>query len=56
MQVPGGSLVIGVPARVVREARPEDERWTVAAAQHYTELAAWYRENLREVIPGGDLP
>ncbi len=56
MQVPGRSLVVGVPARVVREARPEDERWTVAAAQHYTELAAWYRENLREVIPGGDLP
>ena len=48
MKVPGHSLVVGVPAKVVREARPEDERWTVGAAGHYTELAAWYRENLRE--------
>ena len=49
MQVPGRSLVVGVPARVVREAKPDDERWTVAAAEHYTELAAWYRDNLKEV-------
>lgn len=48
MQVPGRSLVVGVPARVVREARPEDERWTVHAAAHYTELGAWYRDSLRE--------
>jgi carbonic anhydrase/acetyltransferase-like protein (isoleucine patch superfamily) len=48
-EVPGGSLVLGIPARVVREARPEDARWTVGAAKHYTELGAWYRENLREV-------
>lgn len=48
MKVPGRSLVVGVPAKVVREARPEDEHWTVRAAEHYTELGAWYRENLRE--------
>jgi len=48
MKVPGRSLVVGVPAKVVRDARPEDERWTVGAAAHYTELGAWYRENLRE--------
>ena len=48
MKVPGRSLVVGVPARVVREARPEDERWTIGAAKHYTELGGWYRENLRE--------
>ena len=46
MKVPGRSLVVGIPARVVREAKPEDERWTVAAAEHYTELGAWYRDNL----------
>jgi len=45
---PARSLVLGVPARVVREVRPEDDRWTVGAAQHYAELSAWYRENLRE--------
>ena len=44
---PPRSLVLGVPARVVREARPEDARWTVRAAEHYTELGAWYRENLK---------
>lgn len=48
MRVPGGSLVLGVPARVVREVRPEDARWTVHAAEHYTQLGAWYREHLRE--------
>ena len=49
MKVPGRSLVLGVPARVIRETGPDDERWTVRAAEHYTELAAWYRENLREL-------
>ncbi|OLC55904.1 MAG: hypothetical protein AUH85_08070 [Chloroflexi bacterium 13_1_40CM_4_68_4] len=46
---PARSLVLGVPAKVVREVRAEDERWTVGAAKHYEELSAWYRENLREV-------
>ena len=44
---PARSLVLGVPAKVIREARPEDARWTVHAAEHYTDLARWYRENLR---------
>ena len=46
MTVPPHSLVVGIPARVVRQARPEDERWTVKAAEHYVELGAWYRDNL----------
>src|SRR6266550_4534924 len=44
---PARSLVLGVPAKVVREVRPEDARWTVGAAAHYTELGRWYRENLK---------
>lgn len=48
MKVPGSSLVLGIPARVIRATGPDDERWTVRAAEHYTELGAWYRENLRE--------
>jgi carbonic anhydrase/acetyltransferase-like protein (isoleucine patch superfamily) len=48
MDVPPGKVVVGVPARVVREARPEDARWTVHAAEHYVELSGWYRANLRE--------
>ena len=46
---PARSLVLGVPARVVREVRDDDARWTVGAAAHYAELSAWYRDNLEEV-------
>ena len=46
MTVPPHSLVVGVPGTVVREAKPEDERWTVKAAEHYVELGAWYRDHL----------
>ena len=46
---PARSLVLGVPARVIREVRDDDARWTVGAAAHYAALSAWYRENLREV-------
>jgi phenylacetic acid degradation protein len=46
---PARSLVLGVPARVIREVRADDARWTVGAAKHYAELSSWYRENLREV-------
>jgi carbonic anhydrase/acetyltransferase-like protein (isoleucine patch superfamily) len=49
MTVPPRSLVVGIPAKVVRETRPEDERWTVHAAEHYVELGAWYRDNIAEV-------
>ena len=45
-KVPPHSLVVGVPGKVVREAKPEDERWTVQAAAHYVELGAWYRDHL----------
>src|SRR5947209_14536404 len=48
MTVPPHSLVVGVPGKVVREAKPEDERWTVRAAEHYVELGAWYRDNVAE--------
>ncbi len=44
--VPPHSLVVGVPAKVVRAARPDDERWTVKAAEHYVKLGAWYRDNI----------
>src|SRR5712692_5153560 len=41
-KVPPHSLVVGVPGKIVREAKPEDERCTVKAAEHYVELGAWY--------------
>lgn len=46
---PEGTLVLGVPAKVVRDVREDDARWTVGAAHHYAELSAWYRDNLKEV-------
>ena len=48
-EAPPRSLVLGVPAKVVRAVRDDDARWTVGAAAHYAELSAWYREHLREV-------
>ncbi|HEX9269534.1 MAG TPA: gamma carbonic anhydrase family protein [Candidatus Limnocylindria bacterium] len=48
MRVPAGKLVAGVPARVLRDARPDDTRWTVEAARHYVELAEWYLEHSEE--------
>jgi carbonic anhydrase/acetyltransferase-like protein (isoleucine patch superfamily) len=48
MDVPAGKVVVGVPARVVRDAGADDARWTVHAAEHYVELGGWYRANLRE--------
>ncbi len=48
MEVPAGKVIVGVPGRIVRDARPDDARWTHAAAEHYVELSAWYRDHLRE--------
>lgn len=49
MEVGERKVVVGVPARVARDVRPQDERWTHQASDHYRDLSAWYREN----DPGG---
>ncbi len=46
MTIGDRQVVVGVPARAVREVGPADERWTHLASEHYVELSAWYRENL----------
>lgn len=46
VEIPERSLVLGVPGKVVRQVGPEDERWTVRAAEHYVELSRWYRTEL----------
>ncbi|TMD62037.1 MAG: gamma carbonic anhydrase family protein [Chloroflexi bacterium] len=43
MEVPARKLVVGVPAKIVRDAVADDERWTVDAAKHYVELSKEYR-------------
>ena len=47
MAVPEAKVALGVPARVTRDAGPQDDRWTVHAAEHYADLARWYRENVK---------
>lgn len=48
VEIPSRSLVLGVPGKVVRQVGPDDERWTVRAAEHYVELGAHYRDHLGE--------
>lgn len=43
MEVGGRKVVMGVPAKVVRDVKPEDSRWTHLASEHYRELSAEYR-------------
>jgi carbonic anhydrase/acetyltransferase-like protein (isoleucine patch superfamily) len=47
MAVAERKVAVGVPARVTREVGPDDDRWTVHAAEHYTDLARWYRDNVK---------
>jgi carbonic anhydrase/acetyltransferase-like protein (isoleucine patch superfamily) len=48
-QVPEGSLVLGVPGRVVRSLRPEEIERIHANARSYVELAQAYRDGLIRV-------
>jgi phenylacetic acid degradation protein len=41
--VPAGTLVAGIPARVVRELAPEEIAWKSAGTREYQELARQYR-------------
>ncbi len=44
-----GSLIIGAPARVARELSDEEIHSIGAAAEHYVENAARYRDNLHAI-------
>ncbi len=46
MEVGERKMVVGVPARVARDVKPEDSRWTHAASEHYREMSAEYREQI----------
>jgi carbonic anhydrase/acetyltransferase-like protein (isoleucine patch superfamily) len=45
---PPGSLIMGVPARVIREVTAEDAEQIAAGARHYQERARLYRTELKE--------
>jgi phenylacetic acid degradation protein len=49
--VPPRTLVTGVPARVVRELKPEELAWKATGTREYQELAARCLASLREVSP-----
>lgn len=42
MQVPPGSLVLGIPAKVVRELKPEEKARILKSAQNYIEYSSNY--------------
>jgi carbonic anhydrase/acetyltransferase-like protein (isoleucine patch superfamily) len=44
-----GSLIVGVPARVVREVTDQERQMLRVSATHYAEKAARYAEGLRQV-------
>ncbi len=52
-RVPEGTLVLGVPGRVVRPLRPEEIERIHSNASSYVELARAYRGG-RIRVPGGD--
>jgi carbonic anhydrase/acetyltransferase-like protein (isoleucine patch superfamily) len=47
--IPDGSLVLGVPARVVRSLTPEEIAMNTWIAEHYAERAGRYRKGLEAV-------
>ena len=49
--VPRRTLVMGVPARIVRDLKPEELQWKAAGTREYQELAARCHESLRLCEP-----
>jgi phenylacetic acid degradation protein len=49
--VPARTLVTGVPARVVRELKPEELAWKTAGTREYQQLAVRSLATLRECAP-----
>jgi carbonic anhydrase/acetyltransferase-like protein (isoleucine patch superfamily) len=44
--IPPNSMVLGSPAKVVRELRPgEFEKWIVHGAEEYSRLSKWYKKD-----------
>jgi len=53
MQVPPKSLVMGMPARVVRTLSDEEIEWKFKGTLEYQQLAIRCRQNMHEVAPLG---
>jgi carbonic anhydrase/acetyltransferase-like protein (isoleucine patch superfamily) len=48
-EIPDGSLVLGTPAKVIRELGPDQLTHLVLSAKHYAEHARHYREHLHKL-------
>jgi phenylacetic acid degradation protein len=48
MEVPPRTLVVGIPAKVMRELTPEELRWKGDATRQYQELAVRSLRTMRE--------
>lgn len=43
MIVPSGMMVAGIPAKVIREVKPEERQGFIESAEHYREISEHYR-------------
>jgi carbonic anhydrase/acetyltransferase-like protein (isoleucine patch superfamily) len=48
-QFPDGSMIMGSPAKVVRQLTPEQIEGMRKSAQHYMDNAQWYRKGLKRI-------
>jgi carbonic anhydrase/acetyltransferase-like protein (isoleucine patch superfamily) len=48
-EFPDGSMIMGSPARVVRQLTPEQIEGLRKSAQHYMDNARWYRKGLKKI-------
>jgi carbonic anhydrase/acetyltransferase-like protein (isoleucine patch superfamily) len=48
-EFPDGSMIIGSPAKAVRELTPEQQMGLRASAQHYVDNAAQFRSGLKKI-------
>ena len=48
-EFPDGSMIIGSPAKAVRELTPEQQQGLRASAQHYVDNAAQFRSGLKKI-------
>jgi carbonic anhydrase/acetyltransferase-like protein (isoleucine patch superfamily) len=49
-EFPDGSMIIGSPAKVVRQLTPEQMQGLRASAQHYIENARRYQSEFRKIV------
>ncbi len=45
-----GTLIVGAPARAIRELTPEERQTLLKAAAHYAERGAYYRTHLHAIM------